>query len=107
MAKLSNTDNALARTETKAVTVYPVKDLLAILPKTLHSAIRASKYHTSGNDSLTFHAQSTRSRTANMEENGRKLMEEITRIYHANTPSETSQEKKEKHKAMYVNLLGA
>lgn len=31
-------------------------------------------------------------------------MEEVTRIYHENTPSETSKEKKEKHKEMSVIL---
>lgn len=101
--KISQSNGGFARTETKAVTVYPVRELIAILPKTLHAAIRASRYHITSNDSLTFHAQSHRSRTANLEENSRKLMEEITRIYHANTPSETSHEKKEKHKEMYVN----
>jgi peptidyl-tRNA hydrolase ICT1 len=95
-------DNFTPRTETKAVTVYPVKDLLAILPKSLHTAVRTSRYHTKSNDSLTFHAQVHRSRSANLEENGRKLMEEITRIYHANTPAETSDEKKKKHQDMYV-----
>jgi peptidyl-tRNA hydrolase ICT1 len=80
--------------------VYPVKELLAILPKSLHAAVRSSRYHTTSNDSLTFHAQTSRSRTANLEENGKKLIEEITRIYHANTPAETSSDKKEKHKEM-------
>jgi peptidyl-tRNA hydrolase ICT1 len=89
------------RTETKAITVYPVKELFSVVPVALHSAIRASRYHTANNDSLTFQAQSHRSRTANLEENGRKLLDEITRIYHENIPAETSKEKKEKHKDMY------
>ena len=88
------------RTETKAVTVYPVHELLAMLPKTLHSFVRASRYYTANNDSLTFHAQTTRSRTANQEDNRRKLMEEITRIYRENTPNETSEEKKKKYEEM-------
>jgi peptidyl-tRNA hydrolase ICT1 len=89
--------NEQERTETKAVTVYPVRELLAMLPKTLHSFVRASRYYTTNNDSLTFHAQTTRSRTANQEDNRRKLMEEITRIYRENTPNETSEEKKKKY----------
>ncbi|KAK7210444.1 hypothetical protein V2G26_017622 [Clonostachys chloroleuca] len=86
------------KTETKAVTAYPLKDLFAILPKVLHSALRSSRYYTANNDSLTFHAQTQRSRTLNAEDNGRKLMDEITRIYRENTPSETSEEKKQKYK---------
>ncbi|KAG9250517.1 uncharacterized protein F5Z01DRAFT_677645 [Emericellopsis atlantica] len=85
------------KTETKAITVFPLYELLAILPKTLHTHVRASRYYTANNDSLTFHAQTSRSRNANMEENRDKLVAEIKRIYHANTPNETSQDKKDKY----------
>ncbi|KAL5094740.1 hypothetical protein Trisim1_005472 [Trichoderma cf. simile WF8] len=85
------------KTETKAVTVYPVKDLLAVLPKYLHSAVRSSKYYTAGNDSLTFAAQTHRSKSANLDENKRKLIDEVMGIYRELTPAETSSEKKKKH----------
>ncbi|KAF4126050.1 peptidyl-tRNA hydrolase ICT1, partial [Geosmithia morbida] len=85
------------KTETKATTAYPVRELLALLPKSLHTHVRSSRYYTAGNDSLTFHAQTTRSRTANQEENSRKLMDEIVRIYRENTPNETSEDKKQKY----------
>ncbi|KAH0529518.1 hypothetical protein TsFJ059_004253 [Trichoderma semiorbis] len=85
------------KTETKAVTVYPVKDLLAVLPKYLHSAVRSSKYYTAGNDSLTFAAQTHRSKSANLDENKRKLIDEVMGIYRDLTPAETSSEKKKKH----------
>ncbi|KJZ76804.1 hypothetical protein HIM_03681 [Hirsutella minnesotensis 3608] len=85
------------KTETKAMTVFPVKELLGTLPKALHSGIRASKYYTASNDSLTFHAQTHRSRTANAEDNRRKLVEEVTRIYRDCIPSATSVEKRKKH----------
>ncbi|KAL7951511.1 hypothetical protein V8C42DRAFT_304294 [Trichoderma barbatum] len=85
------------KTETKAVTVYPVKDLLAVLPKYLHPAVRSSKYYTAGNDSLTFSAQTHRSKTANLDENKRKLIDEVMGIYREMTPAETSSEKKKKH----------
>lgn len=68
-----------------------------MLPKTLHASVRSSRYYTANNDSLTFHAQTTRSRTANQEDNRRKLLDEITHIYHDNTPNETSEEKKKKY----------
>ncbi|KAM0440706.1 hypothetical protein ACHAPT_000007 [Fusarium lateritium] len=88
------------RTETKAITAYPVGELLSMLPKTLHPSIRKSRYYTASNDSLTFQAQDSRSRNANAEDNRRKLVEEVTRIYEEATPAETSQEKKKKYEEM-------
>ncbi|KAG5985159.1 hypothetical protein E4U55_000795 [Claviceps digitariae] len=88
------------KTETKATTVYGVKELLSLLPKHLHSSIRSSRYYVANNDSLTFHDQSQRSRTANENENRRKLMDEITRIYQATTPAETSLAKKKKFESI-------
>lgn len=85
------------RTESKAITVFPVKELLSVLPSSLHSSVRASKYYTASNDSLTFQAQTHRSRTANTDENRKKLLDEVTRMYQENTPAETSGEKKKKH----------
>ncbi|SPJ81656.1 uncharacterized protein FTOL_09061 [Fusarium torulosum] len=85
------------KTETKAITAYPVGQLLLALPKSLHPSIRKSKYYTSTNDCLTFQAQDSRSRDANAEDNRRKLVEEVTRMYKDATPAETSVEKKKKH----------
>ncbi|KAF4450116.1 hypothetical protein F53441_6715 [Fusarium austroafricanum] len=85
------------KTETKAITAYSVGQLFAVLPKSLHPSIRKSKYYTSTNDSLTFQAQDSRSRDANAEDNRRKLVEEVTRIYKDATPAETSADKKKKH----------
>ncbi|UKZ76352.1 hypothetical protein TrVFT333_004054 [Trichoderma virens FT-333] len=94
----------LPKGKTKAVTVYPVKDLLAVLPKYLHSAVRSSKYYTAGNDSLTFSAQTHRSKSANLDENKRKLIDEVMSIYREMTPAETSSEKKKKHQEMYARF---
>ncbi|KAG5928779.1 hypothetical protein E4U42_008034 [Claviceps africana] len=88
------------KTETKATTVYGVNELLSLLPKNLHSGIRCSRYYVANNDSLTFHEQSQRSRTANENENRRKLVEEIKRIYHSATPAETSVATKKKYEIM-------
>ncbi|KAJ4271681.1 hypothetical protein NW762_000386 [Fusarium torreyae] len=85
------------KTETKAITAYPVGELLSNLPKSLHPSIRKSRYYTAANDSLTFQAQDSRSRDANADDNRRKLVEEVTRIYEAATPAETSVEKRKKH----------
>jgi peptidyl-tRNA hydrolase ICT1 len=89
-----------ARTETKATTAYAVKDLFSIMPQLLHAAVRSSKYYTAGNDSLTFHTQTQRSRTANADENREKLWAEVSRIYREHVPSESSADKKKKHDNM-------
>ncbi|PNY23438.1 Peptidyl-tRNA hydrolase domain-containing protein [Tolypocladium capitatum] len=85
------------KTETKATTAFPVKELLTMLPGSLHPSVRASKYYTAGNDSLTFQAQTHRSRMANTDENREKLLDEVARMYRENTPAETGGEKKKKH----------
>ncbi|KAF5023943.1 hypothetical protein F66182_3981 [Fusarium sp. NRRL 66182] len=85
------------KTETKAITAYSVEELLSTLPKSLHVGIRKSRYYTATNNSLTFQAQDSRSRDANAEDNRRKLIQEVTRIYEDVTPAETSTEKKKKH----------
>ena len=92
--------NQVPRTETKAITTYSLKDLSSLMPKSLHPGLRSSKYYTANNDSLTFQAQTHRSRTANTDENRRKLMDEVTRIYSESVPAETSSEKKKKHGEM-------
>ncbi|KAH7155224.1 hypothetical protein B0J13DRAFT_221100 [Dactylonectria estremocensis] len=85
------------KTETKAITVYPVRELLSMLPQHMHPSLRKSKYYTANSDSLTFQAQTSRSRDANAEDNRNKLVEEVTRMYHEATPAETSEETKKKH----------
>jgi peptidyl-tRNA hydrolase ICT1 len=94
-SKLHLADNP--RTETKATTVWPAKDLIALLPKILHSSVRASKYYTAGNDSWTIQAQNHRSRGANLDENHQKMAEEVERIFKATVPGQTSDATKKKH----------
>ena len=97
--------NGAPRTETKATTVYPVQELLSVMPSFLHGSVRASKYYTARTDALTFQAQTHRSRTANVDENRRKLMDEVTRMYQEKTPAETSAEKKSKYQEVYEGPL--
>ncbi|RKU44468.1 hypothetical protein DL546_002459 [Coniochaeta pulveracea] len=85
------------KTETKAITTWPISQLTPLLPKIMHSHLRASKYYTTQKDCLSFQAQDSRSRTANSEENVKKLWEEISRIYEEAVPSETSPEKRQKY----------
>ncbi|KAI1842995.1 hypothetical protein JX266_010848 [Neoarthrinium moseri] len=88
------------KTESKATTVWPVHELTRSMPKLMHSALRSSRYYTSGNDSLTFQAQTHRSRTANSEENHGKLVEEIHRIFRETVPGMTSAKKQKKYEAL-------
>ncbi|KAF6829202.1 peptidyl-trna hydrolase domain-containing protein [Colletotrichum plurivorum] len=85
------------KTESKAITSWPVKDLLPALPKILHRAVRESKYYTARSDSLTFQAQEHRQRAANSDENQQKLIEEVQKMYQETVPGETSTDKKKRH----------
>ncbi|KAL2163465.1 hypothetical protein VTH06DRAFT_5523 [Thermothelomyces fergusii] len=88
------------KTETKATTTWPVPQLLSILPKLLHAGVRESKYYTRRNDCLTIQAQTHRSRSANAEENRRKLFEALQELYHKTVPGESSPEKAKKYEAL-------
>jgi peptidyl-tRNA hydrolase ICT1 len=92
----------ILRTETKAITSWSVTQLMSILPKMLHSGLRASKYYAERNDCISLQAQTSRSRTANAEENHQKLFEEIQRLYDERVPSETSPEKRQKYAQLCV-----
>ncbi|RYC65115.1 hypothetical protein CHU98_g1072 [Xylaria longipes] len=87
------------KTESKATSVWPVEELSKGLPKLMRSALRSSPYYTKGSDSITMHAQTQRSRTANIAENRHKLVEELRRICQELVPAATSEKKKKKHEA--------
>ncbi|KAI0160147.1 hypothetical protein GGR57DRAFT_499561 [Xylariaceae sp. FL1272] len=99
------------KTESKATTVWPVHELARSLPKLMRSALRSSRYYTMGSDSFTIHAQTQRSRTANVTENHDKLVKELHRIYTEQVPEPTSEKKIKKHeaaeKAFHENRLKA
>lgn len=66
----------------------------------LHAGVRQSKYYSMRNDSLTFQAQTQRSRAANEEENREKLYKELEELYRTTVPGETSSEKTKKYAAL-------
>ncbi|KAL2139035.1 hypothetical protein VTI28DRAFT_5873 [Corynascus sepedonium] len=88
------------KTETKATTTWPVPQLLSFLPKLLHTGVRESKYYSRRNDCLTIQAQTQRSRSANADDNRRKLFEELEDIYRRTVPGETSPQKAKKYEAL-------
>ncbi|KAI1259692.1 hypothetical protein F5Y18DRAFT_289777 [Xylariaceae sp. FL1019] len=99
------------KTESKATTVWPVHELARSVPKLMRSALRSSRYYTMGSDSFTIHAQTQRSRTANVSENQDKLIKELHRIYTEQVPEPTSETKIKKHeaaeKAFHANRIKA
>jgi peptidyl-tRNA hydrolase ICT1 len=70
------------------------------LPKLMHPGLRESRYYTSRTDSITIQAQSQRSRSANNDENQKKLVEELQRIYRDAVPGETSEKTNKKYEAL-------
>jgi peptidyl-tRNA hydrolase ICT1 len=88
------------RTETKATTTWPVGELMGVLPRILHPGIRSSRHYSRRNDSISFQAQTQRSRTANADENYQKLFLEIQRLYRETVPGESSPDKKQKYEAL-------
>ncbi|KAJ9148503.1 hypothetical protein NKR23_g4863 [Pleurostoma richardsiae] len=88
------------KTETKAMTSWPVSDLLSVLPKLMHPRIRSSRYYSKSHDAISIQAQTQRSRTANAEENREKLFEELRRIYQEAIPGESDPSKQKKYEAV-------
>ncbi|KAF3763664.1 hypothetical protein M406DRAFT_341122 [Cryphonectria parasitica EP155] len=88
------------KTESKAITTWSISELMGVLPKLLHSPLRLSKHYVRNKDGLAFHAQTSRDRDANAEENKSKLLEELYRMYSDTVPGDTSAEKKRKHQGL-------
>ncbi|KAI1636031.1 hypothetical protein F4809DRAFT_641894 [Biscogniauxia mediterranea] len=99
------------KTESKATTVWTIDELSKGLPKLMRSVLRTSRYYSKGNDSITIHAQTQRSRTANTDENHMKLAQELQVMYKEHVPAATSSEKRKKHedleKSFHENRLKA
>ncbi|KAK2608014.1 hypothetical protein N8I77_006652 [Diaporthe amygdali] len=88
------------KTETKAITTWPVSELSQVVPKLMRPLLRSCKNYVKGNDCISFQAQTKRDRNANAEENRAKLLEELHRMYSDAVPGDTSAEKTQKHKAL-------
>lgn len=88
------------RTETKATTAWPVRELLKVLPTILHPHVRSLKYYSKRADSIIIQAQTERSRSANVGENHQKLFEELQNLCKDIVPGETAPEKHQKYEAL-------
>ncbi|KAK5625216.1 hypothetical protein RRF57_000932 [Xylaria bambusicola] len=87
------------RTETKATSVWPLSELCKGLPKLMRSPMRSSRYYIKRSDSIMIHSQTHRSKTANTDENCKKLYNEMCKIYREQIPAPTSETKRKKHEA--------
>ena len=88
------------RTESKAITTWTVKELEPLLPKLLRGGIRSSRFYAGRSDSLVFSADTQRHRASNAEENRRKLLAELRRLYQTIVPGESDPSKAQKHEQM-------
>ncbi|KAI0475607.1 hypothetical protein GGR56DRAFT_646642 [Xylariaceae sp. FL0804] len=88
------------KTESKAITVWPIEELSKSLPKLVRSELRTSRYYTRRNDSIAIQAQTQRSRSANAADNRTKLLEEIRRIYRERVPGSTSEKTMKKYERL-------
>ncbi|KAJ2896976.1 uncharacterized protein MKZ38_005075 [Zalerion maritima] len=88
------------KTESKATTTWSIIQLEHLCPKLMHTGLRESKFFAQRSNSMIFHAEEHRSKTANQDENPRKLYEELQKIYKASVPGGQSAEKV----AKYTNL---
>lgn len=77
-----------------------MSELSQIVPKLMRPHLRSCKNYVKGKDCISFHAQTSRDRNANAEENRVKLLEELHRMYSDAVPGDTSVEKAQKHKAL-------
>lgn len=96
----SLTHTAPLRTDSKATTAWALEDLEQLCPKLLHAGLRASKFFAKRSNCIVLHAETHRSRTANLEENQRKLFQELERIYNAAVPEAQSTEKARKYERL-------
>lgn len=71
-----------------------------MLPQLMHKSLRSSRYYSKGNDSITIQSQTQRSRTANTDENHKKLVEELQKIYKDQVPGVTSDATRKKHEVL-------
>ncbi|KAL5596744.1 hypothetical protein BROUX41_006565 [Berkeleyomyces rouxiae] len=97
------------KTESKAITSWPVHEIAGVVPRLLRASLRASKYYTERSDSLSFAAQTSRQRASNADENRAKLFGELMRMYEAVVPGESDPSKEQKYEKIYQvgKTLGA
>ncbi|KAI9643587.1 hypothetical protein NHQ30_008209 [Ciborinia camelliae] len=86
------------KTASKANTVWPMKNLEAILPSIISKGLRRGTHYVKNTDGIQIQCDSSRNRTDNQEETHRRLHEEIKNIYRTTVPGKTSIEQQQRVK---------
>ena len=94
-----------ARVNTKATLRIYIKNLLPLVPKLLHPEIERSRYHARNSQSLVIHSDGSRTQAANIQECYKKLHAAIVAAGRATVKGETSPEKVEKIRNLYVVFI--
>ncbi|PHH52902.1 Calcium/calmodulin-dependent protein kinase type I [Ceratocystis fimbriata CBS 114723] len=97
------------KTESKAITSWPIHEIITLVPRLLRPKLRESKYYTERTDSLSFSAQTSRQRSSNVDENRTKLLAELMCMYESTVPGESDLSKTHKYDKVYQvgKTLGA
>ncbi|KKA30990.1 hypothetical protein TD95_002944 [Thielaviopsis punctulata] len=88
------------KTESKAITTWPIHEVAGLVPRLMRPILRKSKYYVENSDSLSFAAQTSRQRSSNVDENKAKFLAELMRMYHETVPGESDPAKAERHNKM-------
>ncbi|KAL2072157.1 hypothetical protein VTL71DRAFT_11500 [Oculimacula yallundae] len=84
------------KTNSKAMTVWPLHTLHSHVPKVVYRGLLDSRYYVASSDSINIQCSSSRSQTDNKDETHTRLYDEITQIYRKRVPGITSAAQKQK-----------
>jgi len=90
------------RVNSKATLRIHTKDFLSSVPKILHSAIEGSRYYAKNSKSIIIQGDGSRNRTDNAQECYKKLHALIVAIGRSTVRGETSPDRVDKVKVLYV-----
>ncbi|QSZ31147.1 hypothetical protein DSL72_000710 [Monilinia vaccinii-corymbosi] len=86
------------KTASKANTVWPMKELEAILPPIISKGLRRGTHYVKNADAIQIQCDSSRSRTKNQKETHQRLYEEVKHIYKTTVPGKASIEQQQRVK---------
>jgi len=88
--------NLFLRTSSKALTEWPIADLLTHVPKVLHQGLKDSRYYVASSQSIKIQCDTHRGQTENEAETHKRLGEEISKVYAQRVPGVTNPETKKR-----------
>jgi len=84
------------KTSSKALTEWPLPDLLSHVPKVLHQSLRDSRYYVASSNSIKIQCDSHRGQSENEAETHKRLAEELSKMYTQRVPGVTDPETKKR-----------